>query len=305
MPLSVIVPTPITDTVLISSTAPETDYPAYNTGTTYAVGDKCISTTTHRIYENLRAGNLNNDPTLIANRSGATPWWQDIDPTNKHAMFDGEVNTQTVIASPLTVVLRPGHFDSLFLAGIEAEELTITVTDAPGGTVVYSLTDILEDSQPDDYWSWCWAPFKPQTDFIASDIPPYHTAEITVTLSSSSGDVKCGILSLGLLRQLGDTQYGAKAEPKTYSYIDTDGFGRTKIKRRHSAKSMEGSAMLSLDEADSVLAIITDMLDVPAPCIGTDLPKYGGLRAYGLISGSISYDAPEDCTLNFTVKGMI
>lgn len=305
MPLSVLVPTPITDTVLISSTAPETDYAAYNAGTTYAVGDKCISTTTHRIYESLRAGNLANDPTLIINRSGVTPWWQDAEPTNRHAMFDGEVNTQTELASPLTVVLRPGHFDSLFLAGIDAEQLAVTVTDTPGGTVVFSYDGILEDSLPDDYWSWCFGAFKPQTDFITSDIPPYHTAEMTVTLSSSSGTVKCGILSLGLLLQLGETQYGARAEPKTYSYIDTDSFGRTKIVRRHSARDMEGEAMLVLEEADSVLAIITSLLDVPVACIGTELPHYSGLRAFGLISGSLSYDAPKDVKLSFRVKGSI
>lgn len=36
----------------------------------WAVGTRCISTSSHRIYESLRAANTGNDPTNIVNRAG-------------------------------------------------------------------------------------------------------------------------------------------------------------------------------------------------------------------------------------------
>lgn len=303
--LSVLAPVTIVDAMLISSTAPEADYPEYVPTTTYGTGARCISVTTHRIYESLRANNMSNDPTIINNRAGAAPWWLDAGPTNKWAMFDGEVSTQTIVNSPLTVVVRPGVFNSLYLGKIDAEFLSIAVRDAPGGEVIYSYSGELENSAPGDYYEHLFDRFKPQTDFLASNIDPYSAPEITLTLSSTSGLVKCGVLSIGDLRPLGLTQYGAKAKPKTYSYIKLNDFGESVIKRRKSAKDMSFSAWLKLTEANSVLEAFTELLDVPCVWIGTDLPEYGGLRAFGLGSSEISYDHPKDCLLTLNVNGLI
>ena len=54
--MKVIKPVAVTDAVLISSTAPETDYSAWAAGTAYSVGNLVIRTSTHRIYERLIAG---------------------------------------------------------------------------------------------------------------------------------------------------------------------------------------------------------------------------------------------------------
>jgi hypothetical protein len=303
--LSILAPIPITDAMFISSTAPETDYTAYNAATTYAIGDRCISTVTHRIYESLRATNINHDPTVATNLAGTAPWWLDVGPTNKWAMIDGEVSTQTSIASPLTVVIRPGHFNSMFLAGLDSETLAITVKDAPGGNVIYSYSGSLENSAPGDYYEYYFDPFKPQTDFLVSGIDPYSAAEITLTLTKGSGNVLSGILAMGDLRPLGQTQYGAKAKPKSYSYIKIDDFGNNVIKRRKKAKDISATAWVALSEANAVLDTITELLDVPCVLIGTDLPEYSGLRGFGLVSGEMSYDYPQDCLLSITLQGMI
>lgn len=303
--LSVLVPVTITDAMLISSTVLETDHPQYVPATNYSAGTRCISVTTHRIYESLRENNIGHDPTDILNRTGAAPWWLDIGATNQRAMFDGEVSTQTISTSPLTVVVRPGVFNSLYLGNTEAETLNIMVRDVATGGEIYSHNRVLESSAPGDYYEYLFDRFKPQTDFLASNIEPYSAPEITLTLSSSSGKVKCGVLSIGDLRPLGLTQYGAKAKPKTYSYIKLNDFGENVIKRRKSAKDMSASAWITLAEADSVLEVITGLLDVPCVWIGTDLQGYAGLRVFGLGSGEISYDQPKDCLLTLNVNGLI
>lgn len=305
MTVGVLVPIDVTDAILTSTTAPETDYAEYDPAKTYVLGERCISSVTHRIYESLVGGNLAHDPTDLDNQFGTTRWWLDADPTNAWAMFDSEVSTQTVLASPLTIVLEPGFFNGIAMFGLDAEHLVITIKDAPGGNVIYSYDDDLENSAPGDWYEHFFSPFKPQTDFFASGIDQYHDAEITLTLTSASAPVKCGMLALGDLRPIGRTMYGGKAKPKTYSYIKTDEYGKTIIKRRKATKDISITGWLEVEEADTVLDTLTELLDVPCAVIGSDLANHAGLRTFGLISGEISYDHPRDCLLTMNVQGMI
>lgn len=297
--LHVLVPVPITDAVLISSTALENDYPVWNTVDTYAKGDRRISTATHRIYESLKDANTNKDPTDINNRVGTSPWWIDSGPTNKHAMFDDEVSTQTIVTSPLTVVLKPGFFNAFWLGGLDAEEMDIVVKDAPGGNVIHTYSGALEGSAPADYYEYFFERFKPKTSFFAQDIDQYLNAEVTLTLNSSSTPVKCGFTAFGDLRPLGATQYGAKVKPRTFSSVKTDEFGRTGIKRRKRTKDMTMTAWIKRDEAKTVLDTITELLDVPCVWVGPDD------ICFGLGSGEVSFDYPNDCLLTVNVQGMI
>lgn len=307
MTLSLLNPVSIADAMLTSSTVaePAAGETAWNAATSYTVGQRVIRTTTHRIYENLIAGV---DATLPENATSATlttPRWLDYGPTSRWAMFDSVVSTPTTIATPLTVVLHPGQHNAVFLAGLDAEDYTITVKDAPGGAVVFTQSGTLEASMPPDYYEHFFDRFRPLTDLLVTDIPPYNNAEITITLTKGSGNVSCGIVALGDLRPLGATQYGAKAKPKTYSYIGIDDFGNNTIVRRKSAKDMSATAFLAVSEADTVLDAITSVLDVPCVWVGMEGDGYTGLRVFGLGSGEVSYDYPQDCLLNLEVKGLI
>ena len=63
--MNVIKPVTVDDTVLLSSTVPETDYAVWNSVTAYAINAYCIMTTgVHRIYQCLVA-NTNFAPNLI------------------------------------------------------------------------------------------------------------------------------------------------------------------------------------------------------------------------------------------------
>ncbi|HEY0847393.1 MAG TPA: hypothetical protein VGE12_18635, partial [Noviherbaspirillum sp.] len=137
----------ISASMLTSSTCaePHATETAYNAGTTYALGATVVSATNHRKYESLQAGNVGNPlPSLptLDNPNPATAYWQDVGPTNRWAMFDLLRDTQTVQASPLTVVITPGErVNSLALMKLEADSVTVTVTS--GGSTVYSHTEDL------------------------------------------------------------------------------------------------------------------------------------------------------------------
>jgi hypothetical protein len=301
--LSVLVPITIASSMLISSTVPETEYPAWTVGATFAAGDRCIAN--HRIYESGKASNTGKDPTDLTNQAGTPPWWFDIGPSNMWAMFDDQVSTQTAVASPLTVVLQVGGFNAVSLLGLDADSLTVTVRDAPAGTVIYSYTGSLESSTPGDYDEYFFDPFRPQTEFLATNIDQYQAMEMTITLTKTTGMVKCGAVSVGDLRELARTLAGAKAKPKTYSYIKTDDFGVTTIKRRKSATDMSLTAYVELADATFVNRTIADLLDVPCLWIASNLPQFSSLQCFGLGSGEVSFDDPQGCLLSLNVQGLI
>ena len=303
---SVMLPVDIySGSVFQSSTATEADYSAYNSGTTYALGDKVISASTHKIYESAANTNTGHDPTDINNRTGSTIWWNEVSATNRWKMFDGESTSQTTVASPLTVVLRPGFINALYAGNLIGDQAVITVKDPPGGTVVYTKTIELENSYRGDYWEYCFAPFSQQPDLLVDDIPPYYNCEVTFTLSAASGNVSCGMFQIGDLRPIGTSLSGASAEPKTYSYIKIDDFGNNVIKRRNSARDMNVDVIVDLDYANAALDILTRVIDSASLCVASSNPKYSGLRVYGLIKARHIYDLPTTGRASISVLGLI
>ncbi len=103
----------------------------------------------------------------------------------------------------------------------------------------------------------------------------------------------------------GGTQYGASAEPVSYSYIKTYPDGTTKIVRGTSATSMRATVMLPRDQADYALSCVQEVLDMPVSWVATDVKGYAGLNVFGLGSGSLTYDGFSHASLNINVKGMI
>ena len=89
-----------------------------------------------------------NTATNVVNQSGTTVYWLDIRPTNRWAMFDSEVSTQTEVVSPLTIVLRPGSFTGLYLAGMKSYGRAPTFLMITGYEQVRSIAaDIAGDKE--------------------------------------------------------------------------------------------------------------------------------------------------------------
>ncbi|MGB9107486.1 MAG: hypothetical protein WCC39_02245 [Telluria sp.] len=298
-------PVAITDAMLVSSPLTENDIddaPLYNPGTTYAAGARVRRSETHRIYESAGADNVGNTPEL--NVAGTAAKWIDLGPTNRWAMFDGSIDTASVGGSSMTVVLHPGAVDSIY-GVIDADQLDVSVCDAPGGNVVFTYSASLEMSAPADYDEYFWAPFQPQPDFLITGLDPYYGCEVTITLSKAGGNVQCPGLVLGYYQALGATQKGAKVKPKSYSTIKEDGYGNTRITRRRKSTDLTATAWVDRSEASYVNRIIQRNLDTPAVFIGSDDPADFALRCFGIGSGEVSYDFPQDCQLSLTVSGVI
>lgn len=283
--------------------------PAWSSGVTYAIGQRVYSASTHRVYESLKDNNTGKDPTDAANRTTATgtgTWWLDVGPTNKYAAFDGLVNTQTSAASPLVITLTPGAFNGFALLGIDADTMTVTVKDKPGGAVIWSKPTMqMEGSMPADYYEYFFERFRPLTRFVASDIDPYGSAELTVTLTKGTGPVKLGMLAVGDLRPIGIPQRDATVEPIDYSYVKTDAYGNTEVKKRTFATGMSITTKMEKEEAGAVLDTVQQVLGTPCVVVGSEAQYFEWMTVFGLISGRMSPADFPYATLNITVKGLI
>ena len=291
--MKVIKPVAVTDAVLISSTAPETDYSAWAAGTAYSVGNRVIRTSTHRIYERLIAGTTATAPELDAVN------WIDIAPTNRWAMFDSEVSTQTALASPLTVVIKPGFVNGIALFGLVGDSLTVTVRDSLAGSVVYSRTLALDGTILADWYQYFFEPYVQRADVVLTDLPPYGDAHITLTLTGS-GTVKCGIVALGTVYTLGDTQQGASVSIVDYSRKETDAFGVTSFVQRAYSKRMSVNLLLANAQLNKTQRVLADLRASPAAWVGTDAPGYEPLTVYGFykdFSIDIAYPQLSYCSL--------
>lgn len=314
---SILVPVDIVNTpgALVSITAggtalAEDTNPAWASGTTYTAGQRVYLLSTHRVYESTgAAGNAGKDPSLAVNQynaSGIATFWIDIGPTNRTAMFDGLVTSQTLAASPLVITLAPGAFNGFALFGIDADSFSVEVLEGPGGAVIYSEpTTPLEGSMPGDYYEYFFDRFKPLRQLSRFGIDPYGSAQIKLTLNRATGNVGLGMFAIGDLRPVGVPLKGVSVEPMDFSSIVQDKFGNASVRRRANSTGMSISTVMDEEDANVVLQTVKDTLGVPCVVVGSNAMLYEWMTVFGTISGSMSDQSYPYVTLKLTVRGFI
>lgn len=271
----------------------------------YVVGDIRIRSTTHRKYKcavahTSAASQLpENDPTR----------WVDIGPTDRHAPFDAYTSTAAKSTTSLTYVVNPGFFNAVALYGLTGANYVVTVRDTPGGAVVFQRSGDLTES-PLGWYEYLFNRPRVIGKLLFTDIPLRPSAELTVTISASTGSsVGIGMLVVGdfvpLASGWGGTQYGATAEPVSYSYIKLADDGTATIQRRHAATNIRATVMVQQADADAALGHIQSVLDVPCVWVATTENGYTGLNTFGLGSASVGYDSFSHATIDVLVKGLV
>lgn len=291
----------ITDANLVSSNVTENDYAAWNSGTTYALGDFVILTSTHKIYKSLQASNTNHDPTT------SPTWWADQGSTNRWKMFDEIVSTQTSRTSPITVVIDCGRINSLALVNLSATSANVVITDTVDSSVVYDKTiDLVEYPAP-DWYSYFYSPFSAKTAAVFSDIPPFSTARATITITNTAGNAACGICVMGMLLYLGDSDYGSTSVRNIdYSRKDVDEFGNYVITKRRFAKLIKTVLNTSSTRTDYINRVLSEYRSTPVMWIGDTSGTFDSLIVYGFYKDfeTVLTDYTEStCTLE--IEGLI
>lgn len=200
---------------------------AYNSGATYGLGDRVISTAWHRMYESLQINNVGKP--LPVPPETETDWWLEVGTTNRYASVDAARNTQTIAASPLTLSISPGQrINSIAVMGMEADSLTITMVNA--GSTVYSKTFDLRLRRVRNAYEYAFRPFDLQRSVVQFDLPPFFNATINLTLTRSTGIVKLGSVTVGNFVYLGRHLTDAENDSLNFSEINRDKYGTATLK---------------------------------------------------------------------------
>lgn len=261
---------------------------AYNAGTTYALGDTVSDN--HRCYESLQAGNVGKPLPVLPEKE--TDWWIDVGPTNKYAAFDLYRNTQTVWASPLTIVVKPGQrVNTLGLLGMVANQVVISATSVFGGGTVYGPKTIdLNTRIVLDGYDYAFEPFSTQQSTVLFDLPPYSDIIVTITLSSTAGNVKLGSVVLGTYVYLGDLNYDATNSWKSFSTIERDKYGVATLTPRRAIPANSHEITVPSWRVNKVRAAREILNAVPALWTGLDDGSSDWFDAFAVLGPPTRFD---------------
>lgn len=287
--MNVIPPVTIEGAVFVSSSVSEPDASAgevvWSGATTYAIEAEVISTSYHRKFESLQAGNLNNALPVPPETENA--WWIDVGPTNRWAMFDLYRNTQTEKANSIVAVIHPGErVDSIAVLGIEGTSISIFVNSASAPSVNhYSYTEDLTSREVPDWYAYFFDPFEQKPSVALFDLPPYADVDVVISIVNSGGTAKCGSVVVGLFEFIGETVRDATSEALNFSIIERDEFGNATLVPRRTIPQTSQRLMCDKSIINTVRAVRTALNAVPAVWSGLDEDDDHGLFETLLILG--------------------
>lgn len=272
--MQLIKPVTVTDSILTATNITEDDYAVWDSGTAYVVGDKVISTVTHRIYEAL-IDNTNVDPTGTATDPAT---WLNIGATNRWKAFDQKISDPVVNATSIDYTLSDpnSNITSVALFGLKGSSANVTVTDATEGEVYNKTISLLDNRNIVDWYTYFFEEQvqREQAQFL--DLPPYLGSDVEVTVTANSGeDTELGQLVLGFLSSIGLTTYGTSISIEDYSRKEVDAFGNFIIVQRDFAQLADFDVQFETRNARKIQRTLADFRATPIVYVGSEDTSYG------------------------------
>lgn len=288
-------PVTITDSMLVSSSIAETDHPAWSAATAYAVGARVVLASTHSIYQRSGASDDAQSPDVDAAN------WIRVGPTNRWRMFDRATGTASSGTDSITVTIAPGMVRGLALLDVDANSVTVTMTNA--GSTVYSRTISLNTGYGVNDWdTYFFADIVRKKTVVLTDLPPYSTGQITITVNGS-GTVSVGTVAAGSVFQIGRPRHGMSLGITDYSVKSTDAYGTTTVTQRAFAKRMTVPVVVKRADVDEVARRLALIRATPVVWIAsTDYDQsiiYGFFKEWSM---DVAYPDFSFCSL--TIEGL-
>jgi len=293
--LAVVRPLAVTPAMLVSSSVPETDYPEWSAGTTYALGQRCIIAAQHKVYQSTADANTGNDPLATVSIK-----WVEVGPTNRWKPFDRSVSTQVQQAGGVSYRITPGQaVTSVNLVNITgATSVRVRIIE-PGGATVYDATEHLARTPLEaGWWAWFFGGRRIPAQVLLQDLPSYPAADVLIDVTGTSALAIGGIL-MGQMRRFSlGVQMGARVGIQDYSSKGRNDFGDVIVVERAFAKRASFSMLLASSEVDALHAFLSDVR--ATPCLWIASLEYESLAVYGFYKSFdivISYATYSDCDL--------
>lgn len=294
-PLRVIKSVALTDAMLTGTSVPENDHAAWSSGTTYALGDRVILTSTHKIYQSLQGSNTNKNP------AREPLWWVEVGPTNRWRMFDLSSTTRTVVDAADYYEITPGQaVNALALINISGI-LTVRVrlTDPSFGVVYDKTADLTAVPSESTWYAWFFEPRTEQNQFVVEDIPSYPNATLRIDVTSS-GTAYIGAFIFGSARSIGiGVQQGVRLGIQDYSRKERNEWGDVVLTQRAFAKRASFQILVENKQLDNTYRLLTELRSTPCLWIGSS--DFNSLSVFGFYNNfdiNIAYATYSDCTID-------
>ncbi|HEX8596691.1 MAG TPA: hypothetical protein VF682_25930 [Pseudomonas sp.] len=292
-------PIEVTPAKLISSNVLENDYPEWAAGTN-ALGVRKMLAAEHKVYEVIAA------TTTDAPQAGLLkdpPTWMEIGYTNRWRMFDEIVGTTTSNPGIVSVTIKPGTVvNSLALFNVQGGSVTVTVTDPVEGEI-YTRTVSLVDAGVNNWFDWFFADIEVRTSLVFLDMPAYGTANITITVTSST-TASVGALVIGKLIPIGTTTYGAKVGIDDYSTKERDKFGNLVVLEGAYSDTGDFPVVVETARVTKIRKMLIEVRAKPVVWIGEETYEatiiYGFFKSFDLI-----YSGPDVSDCQLSIEGLI
>lgn len=296
--MKILIPIPITDETLVSTTVPADTRPAFQPGHVYAKADVCIYG--HRAYERYDAGSGTKEPPEDGNN------WLDLGPTNDRAAFDDVVGTVTSGGSPMTFVFRPGGVGGVGFIGAEGRDARVTLTDREGlgALTVFDETISLDATPIFTVYDWFFADYEPLQDLVVTGIPEhYRSGLLTVTITATAGQASVGVCKPCRVLEVGDTQWGGKVGILDFGQKKRDRWGNYSYEEGEFAKIGSLETVLPKERFAAVYRALARVRGKPVFIVGGDeVPGYEPLTAYAVykdFSIAVPYRKEVVCSLEY------
>ena len=298
------------DGLLESSNVVTSSLDEYASGTTYATDDQVkvrykVDRSTLRYpveeYTSLADNNTGNYPPTNPSK------WQLNGVSNRWAMFDGFVNTQTEKTDSIAVELDASNTDLAGLFRLQAKEISFALSS--GGEVKWSETIDLKTLSDASWYDYFFSDWQFQEDVLFT-YTKYSDATLAITITWFIDELaECGNCSIGSAIQIGNTQYEPSTGIIDYSKKTTDALGRTYLKQGNFAKRAEVELWLYNSQVDAVRKALTDIRGTPAifDCNnqGVNGTDYTSLVIYGFYRAfDISIPGPVLSRCSLDIEGL-
>lgn len=298
--MRIIPPIPITETNLVSSNIVENDQPAWAIGTTYAAEAKVIDE--HRRYESIAGSNVGNKPNVTPLK------WLDLGATNRYRAFDKTINDQAERSDNIEYVIdHAGNaIDSIALFNLDAASVRIEVTDDNDALVYDKAYQLIDNTDITNWSDYFFSPVGVTAkELVVTDIPPYGTAESTVTITKTGSTAKVGQVILGRVNPLGVSLFGTSISIEDFSRKERDAFGNAIIVQRAFAQMVDYDVKINTSDARRVQNTLAEYRTTPIVWIGTPDTSYG-TAIYGYYRRfEITLSDPSLADATIEVEGLI
>jgi hypothetical protein len=279
----IVKPFDIDDSAFISSNVPESDYPQWNSGTTYALGARVIviqdsdspPNGVHNIYESLIGSNTANNPLDDPQAPSGMPVnWIKVSKTNRWKMFDQVNSSQTENLGQIDVSLyisrRP---NSLALLNVEAESIQVIMYDnaSPPNEVFNETYAMIEPSGEASYYGWFFQQIQRKTDLYIGNLPPISGANFQIILDNGTEIAKCGTCLVGFAETYGETAVGAEVGITDFSVKRQNEFGDFEILERAFSREGRFTVLVPNDVVDKMQSLLASRRATPTLYIGSEL----------------------------------